>query len=233
MPAILSGRYVSTIYLKKQAFPCSLVPCCLVLRQYHNSHKTSQRSHLCPLVHTSYGVTIYPFQDDTSFCCGPGNSSSNTCISSTLGNPAPFAVPAGRVIFNRTSGSTSPNISDISTVTVSSAVASSTSAIAPTDSAICRNSPSSSKKSAAAVGIGVGVPLGLALLGALGLLWIQRSRELGARREARAWQEKYDELKKENRRYLIGHEGQIHELGYESWKPPELDGRLVHEAAGI
>lgn len=83
------------------------------------------------------------------------------------------------------------------------------------------------------MGFGVGVPFGLALLGALALLWIQRSRELGARREAQAWQEKYDELKRENRGYLIDHEGQTHELGFEGWKPAELDGRLVHEAEGI
>ena len=71
------------------------------------------------------------------------------------------------------------------------------------------------------------------MIGALALLWIQRSRELRARREARAWQERYDKLKKENRGYLIGHDRQRHELGYQSWKPAELDGRLVHEAEGI
>lgn len=83
----------------------------------------------------------------------------------------------------------------------------------------------------AAVGFGVGFPLGLGLLGALWLLWRQSRREQGAKREARAWQEKYDELLKENRRYFDD-EGQIHELEYESWKPVEIDGRLVHEAAG-
>ena len=83
-----------------------------------------------------------------------------------------------------------------------------------------------------AVGSGVGVPLGLALLGALGLLWRQTSRGLGARREARAWAEKYDELRRDKRGDLIGFEGQMHELGYEAWRPDELDGRVVYEVAG-
>ena len=56
---------------------------------------------------------------------------------------------------------------------------------------------------------------------------------LGARRDARAWQEKCEDLGKENRGFLIGGEGRMHELGYESWKPAEIDGSLVHEAAGI
>lgn len=70
------------------------------------------------------------------------------------------------------------------------------------------------------------------MVGALGLLWRQRSRELGARREARAWQEKYDEIKKKVYGDLIVHEGQIQELGWDGWKPDELDGRLVHEVQG-
>ncbi|KAF6230380.1 hypothetical protein HO133_004722 [Letharia lupina] len=191
---------------------------------------TDQRSHLRLLVHTSWGVTIYPFQEDSSFCCGPGNSSSNACINSTRGSTAPFPVQAGRVIFNRTSGSISPNSSETAAVTVSSTVPPSTTANSPTDPTICRNWPSSSNKSSA-VGIGVGVPLGLALLGALGLLWKQRDRELSARKEARAWEEKYDELRREKRGELIGVEGQMHELGCEGGRPNELDGSLVYEVA--
>lgn len=213
-------------------FLVPLLPFVFVLCGYCNLQETNQRLHFRFLVHTSYGVTIYPFEEDLSFCCGPGNSSSNTCINSTRGSSAPFPVPAGRVIFNRTSGSISPNNSDAAAVTVSSTAAPATTATPPTDPTICRNSPSSSNKSTA-VGFGVGVPLGLALLGALGLLWRQRSRELGARREARAWEEKYDELiKEENRGDLIGHERQVQELGCDCLKPDELDGRLVYEVAG-
>lgn len=196
------------------------------------SWQSSDCPRYCQDVHT-YGVTIYPFQDDKSFCCGPGNSSTNLCVNSALGNATPFAVEAGRVIFNRTSGSTSANDSETATVTVSFTATPSTSTSTPplTDPTIFRDSPCSSNKSAA-VGLGVGVPLGLALAGALGLLWRQRSRELGARREARAWQEKYDEIKEKAYGGLIVHEGQIQELGWDSWKPDELDGRLVHEMQG-
>lgn len=186
------------------------------------------------LVHTSYGVTIYPFQDDTSFCCGPGNSSTNACVDSTLGLTAPFAVPAGRVIFNRTSGSTSPNISDTSTITVlPTAVSSTTTTTASTGSAICTNSPPSSTDSAKVGYLEVGIPLGLGLLATLGLLWRERSRTLGARRDAQAWREKYLDRRRENPGILIGSEGQVHELGCESWKPAEIDGCLVQEAAGM
>lgn len=83
-----------------------------------------------------------------------------------------------------------------------------------------------------AVGAGVGVPLGVALLGGLGLLWRQRSRELGARGAARAWEEKYDELRREKRGNLSVVGGQMEELGHENWRPDELDGRLVYEVAG-
>lgn len=81
------------------------------------------------------------------------------------------------------------------------------------------------------VGLGVGVPLGLALLGALGLLWKQRNRELGARREARAWEGKYDELRSEKRGESIGVEGQTQELRHEGWMLDELEGSLVYEVA--
>ena len=144
---------------------------------------------------------------------------------------------AGRVIFNRTSGSTSPNSSYTTTVTVSStAISLSTATALPTATAlseatICPNSPSPSDKPTA-VGLGVGIPLGLTFVGTLGLLWRQRTHELDARKEARSWQERYDELKKEKHDGMIGAQGQLHELGQEGWRPDELDGRLVYEVAG-
>ena len=59
---------------------------------------------------------------------------------------------------------------------------------------------------------------------------------MGARKEARAWQEKYDELRRARRgdwmSGVTSVEGQMHEIGHEGWKPNELDGRLVHEVAG-
>ncbi len=76
------------------------------------------------------------------------------------------------------------------------------------------------------------MPFGLAFLGTLGLLWRQRTHEQGARKEARSWQERYDELKKEKYDEMNSAQGQLHELGHEGWRPDELDGRLVYEAAG-
>ncbi len=60
---------------------------------------------------------------------------------------------------------------------------------------------------------------------------------MGARKEARAWQEKYDELIRREKRGdwtggVASVEGQMHEVGHGGWKPDELDGRLVHEVAG-
>lgn len=54
---------------------------------------------------------------------------------------------------------------------------------------------------------------------------------MGVRREARMWEGKYDELRREKRGDLIGVEGQMQELGHEGWKLDELDGRLVYEMA--
>ena len=209
-------------------YSCSLASC---PSRNHILHKTNQHSYFRLLVHTSYGVTIFPFQGDSSFCCGPGNSSSGACTYKTQGSFAPFPVHAGRVIFNRTSGSTSPNNSDTSTVTISSAAASSTIATLSSDSTVCHNMPSSSNKPTK-VGVGVGVPFGLAFFGALGLLWRQRVRELGARREAHDLGEKYDALMKEKRGNLTSAEYYMHKLGHEQSKPNEIDGRSIYEAEG-
>lgn len=76
------------------------------------------------------------------------------------------------------------------------------------------------------------MPLGLAFLGTVGLLWKQRTRELGARREARSWKEKCDELEEEKRRDFTGVEGQMHEL-HESSRPNEIGGRHFYEMSGI
>lgn len=181
---------------------------------------------------TDRGTTIFAVQDGFHFCCGDIASSSNRCSVSTRGSTAPFLIPAGKVIYNRTTGSTSPNSMDVITDTVSSstlvtATVSSTSAPLTQANA---NPPPSSEKSTK-VGLGVGVPLGLAFLGTLGLLWRQRTRELGARTEARTWKEKYDELKKEKRGNSTGVEGQMHEL-HESWRPNEIGGRHIYEMVG-
>lgn len=241
------------------------------------------------LVNPNWGIGIYPFPllDGSTFCCGLGNSVTNECFNSTRGSSTPFPVQAGRVIFNRASGSTSPNTSetvsvyvtvtasdfalpstsdtvtltvtvtatvtarlaaavaksgsalptnsDISTVTITSTTAPSTTVAASSNAKPCHDSPSSSPKPAA-VGFGVGAPLGVALLGAFALIQRQKTREVGARkealdarreargarREAHAWEKKYDELQKETR------EAQMYELGHDGWRGrEELDGRRL------
>lgn len=77
------------------------------------------------------------------------------------------------------------------------------------------------------------MPLGLALLGVLGLMWRQRTRELDAREELRTWEQKYGELRTEKRGASSGSEGQIHELGYEGSSPDEIDGRPILEMATV
>ena len=198
---------------------------------------------------THQGTSIYAVQDGFHFCCGDIDSSStNQCSIATRGSSAPFRVTAGKVIFNRTTGSTSPNSVDAITVTVSSSnlvtatvsstdtatVSSTTDPLTtttiPSNQSAYPNPPPSSDKSTK-VGLGVGVPLGLAFLSSLGLLWKQRIRELGARTEARAWKEKYDELTKVKRGEVTGVEGQMHEL-HESWRPIEIGGRHIYEMVG-
>ena len=191
-------------------------------------------------VGTDQGTFIFAVQDGLHFCCGDIDSSSNRCSVSTRGSATPFRVTAGKVIFNRTTGSTLANSIDVITVTVSSstlvaATVSSTNApltittVSSTPPAYT-NSPPSSEKSTK-VGLGVGLPLGLAFLGTLALLWRQRTRELGARTEARSWKEKYDELKKEKRGDVTGADGQMHEL-HESCRPNEIGGRHIYEMVG-
>ena len=200
---------------------------------------------LVSLVDRTWGVSIFTAADAVSFCCGPLNSSNtSTCSSATRGSIAPFPLQAGRVIFNRTSGSISPNSSDTATTAtveltstaVISSAASSTTATPSQDLTTCPTLSCPSHKSTAvgaAVGAGVGVPLGIALLGALGLLWRQRSRERSARAEAHAWEEKYDELRSEQRgESSIGVAKRMQELEHEDGNPDELDGRFVYEIAG-
>ena len=131
---------------------------------------------------TDTGQLMWPLTTN-DFCCGTGNSSSGTCDTPTGGSNKPFNVPNGLVINNRTSGSTGPNDTSsapVITVTIT--------AFPPTPSA------SSHSFTEAAVGAGVGVPLGLALLGALGLLAAQRRREKEWKGKVDAWEIKYEAL---------------------------------------
>ena len=120
----------------------------------------------------------------TQFCCGTGNASDLTCDNESNGSNKAFQVPIGLVINNRTSGSTGPN-----DTTPSSPGATTTVTASPSSS-----SSKSSSSTEAAIGAGVGVPLGIALLGALALLWRQRALEKTLKRKVETWEEKYEAL---------------------------------------
>lgn len=113
------------------------------LSSVNNTRLPDQRSRFRILVGIDNGVTLYAFGTVGDFCCGPGDSSINTCVNGTEGSTDPFPVQAGKVIFNRTSGSIYPNSTNITTVTLLSTAAPSTTATSITDSTICHNSTSS------------------------------------------------------------------------------------------
>ena len=234
MSAILSGRSVTTRACEKRDCSSPLAPssCLLPRRWYQMLLEYYQRLHFCRLVESWWGVAIYTAANGVSFCCGPLNSS-DTCNQTTRGSNTPFPLLAGRVIFNRTSGSISPNVSDTTTVTVTStaviSAAPPSSTLTPSQDLTSRPNSSCPSDKLTAVGLGVGVPLGTACLAALGLLWRQRSREQGARREARALGDKYDSLRNEQHGQSMSVDGTAQELEHKYRNPDEIDGRPVYE----
>ena len=131
---------------------------------------------------------------DNLFCCGDGyfDSSSGTCVNSTRGSDAPFPIDQGHVIFNRSSGSTSPNntATVTSTVTLAGVTMKSVTTTATTAAGTAA-SPPLTRDREATVGVAVGVPLGIALLGFVGMLWRQKKEAIGLRKEKKNWEEKY------------------------------------------
>jgi len=141
--------------------------------------------HECIAVNISNGVTIFPIQE-TLFCCGPGFSNNKTCKISTYNSFEPFGVAAGKVIFNRTSGSTSPNITATTLVTTPTAT------ILPSTNTPSANPKiKSNQNTEVAIGAGVGIPLGLALLLVSGLLFSERRRRQILQREIDVWQQRH------------------------------------------
>ena len=141
-----------------------------------------------PLIPISYQTTNAAMN---SYCCGFGyDPASNQCMNSTQGSFAPVNVTTGKVIYNRTSGSISPNITDsvVSAVTItatSTALATGTIfATVATHTALPSGALSSG--GAAALGAGLGIPLGLALLGALGMLWREKRNSKDLKRHVDA-----------------------------------------------
>lgn len=131
---------------------------------------------LAILGNPSGGMALVPVNNsgDTAFCCGFGyNMMSESCMN----NPTtPFYVSKGRMINNRTSGSTSPNATSVgerivTTVTVSTSASTSALAI------------SSAPNIDIGVGLGVGIPLGVALVTTLILLWRERRQKENLKQE--------------------------------------------------
>ena len=137
---------------------------------------------------------------DQLFCCGPNsvNWSDGTCYNSTGGSNAPFPVDEGRVIFDRTSGSTSPNNTTAtftSTVTLAGATLRSATTSTATGAGTAA-SPPRTVDGKVTVAVAVGVSLGMVLLGSLVMLWRQRREAKGLREEKKDWEEKYIALLK-------------------------------------
>ena len=95
--------------------------------------------------------------DVSSFCCGPGyNSTTESCQYVTRGSTSPFQVPNGKVVLNRDTGSTGPNVTTTTTATVTVTAKATNGLEAPLQRG-CANHD-------AAIAGGIGVPLGLLLL---------------------------------------------------------------------
>ncbi len=140
--------------------------------------------HECIAVNISNRVTIFPIQE-TLFCCGPGFSNNNTCKISTYNSFEPFGVAAGKVIFNRTSGSTSPNITATTLFTTPTAI------ILPSTNTPSANPKIKSNQNTEVAIAGVGIPLGLALLLVSGFLFSERRRRQILQREIDVWQQRH------------------------------------------
>ena len=210
------------------------------------------------------GVNIHLLDVDNDkfrpeFCCSQVKPSNNTCIIATKGSTSPFYIPAGLVIFNRTSGSTFPNntndatvvITATATVTTTATTLASNSGPIESISSSVSVSPSSSQSSLAkeaAIGAGVGGALGIALLIALLMLWRLRKQKQGLTKNVDTWERKYRDsmATKTSVSGGIHHQpqSQVHDWGpgttdgqhhlvgqLEGWKPEEIDGAEIYEMA--
>ncbi len=163
------------------------------------------------------------------FCCGNMDPSSNTCVVGTKGSSSPFFVEAGLVIFNRTSGSTSTNNTDITSgnitvaenaarITATNTLTAATSASA---SPCMRLSSSSSSRIEIPLSAGASGVLGLALLFTLSLLWKQRKYKQILSKDIQRREEKYRDLMEIRTGDLEGTE----QRQLEAWRSHEIDGQ--------
>ena len=154
------------------------------------------------------------------------------------------------MIFNRTSGSTSPNNTNIASITVTATAIVTTTATTSTSTNLSIYSKLSTSSSRREIGIGAGVGglLGLALFVTFGLLWRQSKHKQSLKIDAQNWQRKYSELMADRTAGAgaFGYQPP-HQLGgwnpdeldgrshlpqqLEGWRPNEIDGSQVYEAA--
>ena len=136
-------------------------------------------------------------QNEPRFCCGVGFANNNTCQKPFNGSNASFFIKAGLVIFNRTSGSTAPNDTDTTPVTVTATVTtagpvSTSSPLSATRASSSSSSPSS--RTGAAVGAGVIGALALLLLVTLGFLLREKKHKQSFKEDAKTWEVKYADM---------------------------------------
>lgn len=136
------------------------------------------------------------------------------------------------MIFDRSSGSTSPNSTAIilSTVTPGAATIESVTT-APTTLATVKTiaaSPPAHFDKEATTGIAVGVSLGAAFLGVVGLLWRQKRKVHGLRKEKNDCEEKYIALLELTETLRSGN---IAHTCSETQTPHELEDATIGELA--
>ena len=175
-------------------------------------------------------------------CCSNMDTVNNSYLVSTRGSSSPFFVEARRIIFNRTSSSTSPSNTETSTVVFASTVTAVSSIatslttlsnVTATDAAavaascsqsntVTLSSPSSRRN--IAIAAGMSALLGLGLLVTLGLLWRQRKQKQNLSKAIQTWEQKFSELMKTQAVTVGGAEHQTqHQL--HGWHPDELNGQ--------
>ena len=205
------------------------------------------------------GINLVDVDQKPLFCCGNMNPFNNTCLTSSKGSFSPFFIEAGLVVFNRTSGSTSPNSTDTATIIITSTVTAApfdvesvitttaTAKTATTSNPPCDpvTSPSPSSRRDAAIAAGVSSSLGLGLFVACALLWKQRKQKQSLRKDAQIWKGKYSELmriKTDGVEQQLpsqlsgwtanGRHDQSHLPAHlEICRPSEIDGTQIYEVA--
>lgn len=147
-------------------------------------------------------------------------------MTSTKGSHAPFPVEAGHVIFNRTSGSTSPNNTNVAPITITATSTATVLATASASNSLSTHTTPSSSKRGIVAGAVVSGLLGLVLLVTLGLLWRERMQKQSLKKEVQEWEGNYGKLV-QAQNVLVDISGAEHQA-----PPQQLDGWRSHELYG-